>query len=91
MIIDIHSHIGDPWYAYWKKNVHVEDHLASMDKWGIDKRCVSRWQPHNALDEGNRIVASIVKKYPENHGRKRCKNTGIMKLIYPDVTRIEIS
>jgi hypothetical protein len=38
MIIDIHGHIGDPWYAYWKKNVRVEDHLASMEKWGIDKR-----------------------------------------------------
>ncbi len=24
-MIDIHSHIGDPWYAYWKKNVGVED------------------------------------------------------------------
>jgi predicted TIM-barrel fold metal-dependent hydrolase len=65
MIIDIHSHIGDPWYAYWKKNVQVEDHLASMDKWGIDKRCVSWWQPHNAPDEGNRTIASIVKKYPD--------------------------
>ncbi len=48
MIIDIHSHIGDPWYAYWKQNVDVEDHLTSMDRWGIDKRCVSWWQPHNA-------------------------------------------
>ena len=48
MIIDIHSHIGDPWYAYWKKNVDVEDHLASMERYGIDKRCVSWWQPHNA-------------------------------------------
>jgi len=38
MIIDIHSHIGDPWYAYWKQNVDVEDHLTSMDRWGIDKR-----------------------------------------------------
>ncbi len=64
MIIDIHSHIGDPWYAYWKKNVQVEDHLASMDKWGIDKRCVSWWQPHNAPDEGNRIIANIIKKHP---------------------------
>jgi len=64
MIIDIHSHIGDPWYAYWRKNVQVEDHLASMDKWGIDKRCVSWWQPHNAPDEGNRIIANIIKKYP---------------------------
>jgi len=65
MIIDIHSHIGDPWYAYWKKNVRVEDHLASMDKWGIDKRCVSWWQPHNTPDEGNRIIANIVKKYSD--------------------------
>ena len=65
MIIDIHSHIGDPWYAYWKKNVQVEDYLASMEKWGIDKRCVSWWQPHNAPDEGNRTIASIVKKYPD--------------------------
>ena len=24
MIIDIHSHIGDPWYAYWKQNVDVD-------------------------------------------------------------------
>ena len=65
MIIDIHSHIGDPWYAYWKKNVQVEDHLASIDKWGIDKRCQSWWQPHNAPDEGNRIIANIVKKHPD--------------------------
>ncbi len=65
MIIDIHSHIGDPWYAYWKKNVQVEDHLASMDKWGIDKRCVSWWQPHNAPDEGNGVIANIAKKYPD--------------------------
>lgn len=64
MIIDIHSHIGDPWYAYWKKNVEVEDHLASMDRYGIDKRCVSWWQPHNAPDEGNLKIAEIVKKYP---------------------------
>lgn len=65
MIIDIHSHIGDPWYAYWKKNVEVEDHLSSMDKWGVEKRCVSWWQPHNAPDEGNRIIANIIKKYSD--------------------------
>jgi predicted TIM-barrel fold metal-dependent hydrolase len=65
MIIDIHSHIGDPWYAYWKQNVEVEDHLASMDRWGIDKRCVSWWQPHNAPDRGNQIIAKIVHKYPD--------------------------
>jgi predicted TIM-barrel fold metal-dependent hydrolase len=65
MIIDIHSHIGDPWYAYWKKNVEVEDHLASMEKWGIDKRCVSWWQPHNAPDEGNKAIAEACRKYPD--------------------------
>ena len=65
MIIDIHSHMGDPWYAYWKKNVHVEDHLASMDKYGIEKRCVSWWQPHNAPDEGNVKIAEVVRKYPD--------------------------
>jgi hypothetical protein len=62
MIIDIHSHIGDPWYAYWKQNVDVEDHLISMDRWSIDKRCVSWWQPHNAPDRGNKIIADIVRK-----------------------------
>ena len=36
-----------------------------MDKWGIEKRCVSWWQPHNAPDEGNKIVADIIKKYPD--------------------------
>ena len=65
MIIDIHSHIGDPWFAYWKKNVDVEDHLASMDRWGVDKRCVSWWQPHNAPDEGNKVIAEVCKKYPK--------------------------
>jgi len=45
--------------------VQVEDHLASMDKWGIDKRCVSWWQPHNAPDEGNGVIANIAKKYPD--------------------------
>jgi hypothetical protein len=30
MIIDFHSHMGDPWYFYWKKNVDVEDHLVSI-------------------------------------------------------------
>ena len=48
-----------------KKNVQLEDHLASMDKWGIDKRCVSWWQPHNAPDEGNGVIANIAKKYPD--------------------------
>ncbi len=62
MIIDIHSHIGDPWYAYWKQNVDVEDHLISMDRWSIDRRCVSWWQPHNAPDKGNRIISDIVRK-----------------------------
>jgi len=65
MIIDIHSHIGDPWYAYWKKNVEVEDHLVLMDKYGIDKRCVSWWQPMNAPDEGNIKIAEVIKEYPE--------------------------
>ena len=65
MIIDIHSHIGDPWYAYWKQNVDVEDHLRSMEKYGIDKRCVSWWQPHNAPDKGNREIADIVKQHPD--------------------------
>lgn len=65
MIIDIHSHVGDPWFAYWKKNVEVEDHLASMEKYGIDKRCISWWQPHNAPDEGNVKIAEIVRKYPD--------------------------
>ena len=65
MIIDIHSHIGDPWYAYWKQNVDVEDHLVSMDKWGIDKRCVSWWQAHNAPDKGNKAIAEVVRKYPD--------------------------
>lgn len=65
MVIDIHSHIGDPWFAYWKKNVNVEDHIISMDKYGIDKRCVSWWQPHNAPDVGNVEVAKAIKKYPD--------------------------
>jgi len=65
MIIDIHSHVGDPWYAYWKKNVEVKDHLVSMDKYGIDKRCISWWQPHNAPDEGNVKIAEVVKRYPD--------------------------
>jgi uncharacterized protein len=65
MIIDIHSHIGDPWYAYWKKNVTTEDHLTSMDRYGIDKRCVSWWQAHNAPDEGNQIVANEVKAHSD--------------------------
>ena len=65
MIIDIHSHMGDPWYAYWKQNVDVEDHLISMDRWGVDKRCVSWWQPHNAPDKGNKIIAEVIKKYPD--------------------------
>jgi predicted TIM-barrel fold metal-dependent hydrolase len=65
MIIDIHSHIGDPWYAYWKQEVSVETHLASMDKWGIDKRCFSWLQAHNAPDKGNRIVADVCRKYPD--------------------------
>ena len=60
MIIDIHSHVGDPWYAYWKQNVDIEDHLASMEKWGIEKRCVSWWQPHNAPDKGNKVIADAV-------------------------------
>lgn len=60
MIIDIHSHMGDPWYAYWKKNVDVEDHLASMERYGIDKRCVSWWQPHNAPDQGNVEIAQVI-------------------------------
>lgn len=65
MIIDIHSHIGDPWYAYWPQNVDVEDHLASMDHWGIDKRCVSWWQPHNAPDKGNREIARICREHSD--------------------------
>ncbi len=65
MIIDLHSHVGDPWFAYWKKNVEVEDHLASMDKYGITMRCISWWQPHNAPDEGNRKIAEVVRKYPK--------------------------
>jgi len=65
MIIDIHSHIGDPWYAYWKQNVDVEDHLVSMDRWGIDKRCVSWWQAHNAPDKGNKAISEIVRTFPD--------------------------
>jgi predicted TIM-barrel fold metal-dependent hydrolase len=65
MIIDIHSHVGDPWFAYWKQNVDVEDHLTSMNQWGIDIRCISWWQPHNAPDKGNRIIAETVRKYPD--------------------------
>ncbi len=65
MIIDIHSHIGDPWYAYWPQNVDVADHLASMDHWGIDKRCVSWWQPHNAPDKGNRYIAQVCREHPD--------------------------
>jgi uncharacterized protein len=65
MIIDMHSHLGDPWYGYWKKNIDVEDHLASMEKYGIDKRCISWWQAHNAPDEGNVVISNVVKKYPE--------------------------
>jgi hypothetical protein len=34
--MDTHSHIGDLWQAYWKKNVEAEDHLAWMDTYGID-------------------------------------------------------
>jgi uncharacterized protein len=64
MIIDIHSHVGDPWYAHWKKNVQVEDHIRSMDKYGISKRCISWWQPHNAPDEGNVKIAKVVKEHP---------------------------
>ena len=65
MIVDIHSHFGDPWYAYWKKMVTAEEHLVSMDKYGIDKRCLSWQNPHHAPDEGNLKVAEVVKKYPD--------------------------
>jgi len=65
MIIDIHSHVGDPWFGYWKKNVEIEDHLASMDKYGITRRCISWLQAFNAPDEGNVKIAEVVKKYPD--------------------------
>lgn len=65
MIIDIHSHIGDPWYAYWKQNVDIEDHLQSMEKYGITKRCVSWWQAQNAPDKGNQYIAEIINQYPD--------------------------
>jgi predicted TIM-barrel fold metal-dependent hydrolase len=65
MIIDIHSHIGDPWYAYWQKMVTVEEHLNSMDKYGVAKRCISWQNPHHAPDHGNATVAEVVKKYPD--------------------------
>lgn len=65
MIIDTHAHIGDPWFAYWKKNVTVDDHIAAMDKFGIEKSCVSWWQIMNAPDEGNVEISNAVKRYPD--------------------------
>ena len=35
-----------------------------MDKYGIDKRCISWWQPHNAPDEGNVYIADVVRRQP---------------------------
>jgi len=64
MIIDFHSHVGDPWYSYWKKNVEVKDHLASMDKYGIKIRCISWWQAMNAPDEGNQKIAEVARQNP---------------------------
>lgn len=64
-MIDMHSHIGDPWYAHWKKGEDIEGHLASMDKWGITMRCISWLQAHNAPDKGNIAVSHVCQKHPE--------------------------
>lgn len=65
MIIDIHSHFGTAWNAWWKNEVTEESFIANMDRWGIDKACVSYWGIAHDPDRGNKLVAEFAAKYPD--------------------------
>lgn len=63
MIIDVHSHIGPSWYGWWKNEVSQEDFVKTMDKYRIDKACVSYWSIQS--ETGNDYIAEFAKKYPD--------------------------
>ena len=52
-----------------------------MDKWGIDKRCVSWWQAHNAPDKGNKVIAEVVGKYPDRFLGFAVINQGMVRSV----------
>jgi len=65
MIIDIHSHIATSWQGWWKSKVNEEAFVKHMDKWGIDKACVSYWSINADPDAGNDRVSRFVEQYPD--------------------------
>ena len=65
MIIDIHSHMGAGWLAWWKNEVTEEDFIKNMDSYGIDKACVNYWGIYHDPDKGNDYIADFVRRYPD--------------------------
>lgn len=65
MIIDIHSHLGTAWNAWWRTEVSEEEFIANMDKWGITKSCVSYWGIAHDPNHGNKRISKFAADYPD--------------------------
>ncbi len=65
MIIDAHSHMGRSWFAWWDNKVTHQGFVESMDRWGIDKSCVSYWGIFYDPHAGNDEIKEFMNEYPD--------------------------
>lgn len=63
MIIDGHAHIGSSWLG-WVDGTDADGLVKIMDKYGIDKACVSSWSHIYDPIRGNDEVFQATQKYP---------------------------
>jgi predicted TIM-barrel fold metal-dependent hydrolase len=57
--------MGASWFAWWKNEVTEEGFVKMLDKYKIDKSCVSYWGIFYDPDKGNEYIAEFVKRYPD--------------------------
>lgn len=63
MIIDVHAHIGGSWLGFFD-GVDADGFVKIMDKYGVDKACISSWQHLCDPIIGNNDVFEAMQKYP---------------------------